>query len=103
MLVYANGAYTPEYLAQQERIDQLKAERGETKPFVVGQFYETMGGEVVQCVQLSRECAQFSDWWWQDGTTGGWRYNRDGIDRGRCTGTAFDHSDPRCVIPESVK
>jgi len=108
MRVIENGEFTPEYLAQQERIEKLKAERGKTKPFEVGKEYRTIGGETVTCVELSNvpdyECARFSDGGEKtiEGRTftTGWRYNRDNIDRGRCTGTPFDHSDPRCVIPD---
>lgn len=126
MIVRENGAWTAEYLAERERIEALKAERGETKPFEVGKTYQTVGGKTVRCIEVTTrpgyECARFDDgdlkWHfkggyrngrtgeqvpvtWFVGTTG-WRYNRDGIDRGRCTGTPFDHSDPRCVIPESA-
>lgn len=93
--------------------------RPATKPFVIGQRYFTNDGRVVMCVDIDRECAQFDDaeiapysrggyfhrdtgaWiqqTWHEETTG-WRYNRD-ADRGRSTGSAFDHSDPNCVIPE---
>ena len=114
MRVYENGAYTPEYLAERERIELLKAERGATKPFEVGKSYKTVSGKTVTCIELNNtipgyETARFDDG--EDkqlflvggetvGASTGWRYNRDGIDRGRVTGTAFDHSDPGCVIPE---
>lgn len=106
MRIIENGEYTPEYLAERKRIEQLEAERGKTKPFEVGKEYQMVGGGTVTCVELSPnyECARFSDGEEQtiEGRTftTGWRYNRDNIDRGRVTGTPFDHSDPRCVIPE---
>ena len=124
MMILKDGKPTPEYLAEQERIERLKAERGETKPFEIGKAYKTIGGKTVTCIDLrddpGYETARFSDgdltWLalggyrnrhtgervpvrWLASTTG-WRYNRDGIDRGRCTGTPCDLSDPRCVIPE---
>lgn len=111
MIVWQNGAYTPEYLAQKGRMDALYAARGATKPFEVGKAYQTNEGNTVTCVELSDrpgyECARFDDGETVpapigEGTvTTGWRYNRDS-DRGRCTGSAMDHSDPRCVIPESA-
>lgn len=121
MIVSKGGAFTSEYLAMQARKDALYASRGATKPFEVGKSYQTNEGKTVTCVELSRECARFNDgtlrWhhtggWrnrhtgemepvkWHAATTG-WRYNRES-DRGRVTGTSFDHSDPRCVIPESA-
>lgn len=122
MTVIRDGKVTPEYEALMRRVDALKAERGETKPFVIGQSYKTNAGATVTCVALneSGETAQFSDgaptWvstggyftrrgeWRQQKwhrTSSGWRYNRP-ADRGRVTGTAFDHSHPDCVIPESI-
>jgi hypothetical protein len=121
MRIVENGVETPEYIAQKARIEALKAERGETKPFEVGKSYRTVSGGTVTCIELSGECARFNDgtlrWYatggwrdrsgelvpvkWRTATTG-WRYNRNSIDRGRCTGTSFDHSDPRCVIPEKA-
>jgi hypothetical protein len=95
------------------RADQLKAERGATKSFEVGKSYQTNDGDTVTCVELSDkpgyETARFDGGEPQSYTLGGktyksmtgWRYNRDD-DRGRVTGTAFDHSDPRCVIPEAA-
>lgn len=110
MRIIANGEFTPEYLAERERIDALEAERGKTKPFEVGKEYKMVGGGTVTCVEVGGyagyEVARFSDS--EERTingrtyTTGWRYNRDNIDRGRVTGTPFDHSDPRCVIPESA-
>lgn len=121
MEIMRNGQYTPEYLAERERIEQLKAERGETLPFEVGKSYQTNEGKTVTCIEVKGETARFSDGdlrWYHTGgytrrdgsqapvhwhcSTTGWRYNRNDIDRGRVTGTPFDHSDPRCVIPESV-
>lgn len=36
MIVWQNGAYTPDYLAQKERMDAPYDARGATKPFEVG-------------------------------------------------------------------
>lgn len=95
---------------------------GDTLPFELGKSYQTNEGKTVKCIELhdtpGYETARFDDgtlrwyhrggWPRHDGTiepvtwhvgTSGWRYNRDS-DRGRVTGTEFDHSDPRCVIPE---
>lgn len=122
MRVYENGAYTPEYLAERDRIDAFHAERGPTKPFEIGKAYKRHDGVEVRCIEINArgDCARFSDgtlrwyfiggWPRRDGTTEpvvwkvgstGWRYNRD-EDRGRVTGSPFDHSDPRCVVPERV-
>lgn len=111
MIVWQNGAYTPEYLAQEARRKAFLEARGPTKPFEVGKAYQTHEGKTVTCVELSTtrgyECARFDDGETVPAPNGvgtnttGWRYNRD-QDRGRCTGSAGDHSDPRCVIPESA-
>lgn len=123
MTIYENGDFTPAYKAEQARIEALKAERGETRPFEIGKSYRTMDGRTVTCIEVNDkphyETARFDDgkevWCMMGGyvnrygrwvrekrqrVTTGWRYNRNSIDRGRVTGTAFDHSDPRCVIPE---
>jgi hypothetical protein len=124
MRMWQNGGYTPEYLALRERTDAFHASRGPTKPFEVGKTYKRHDGVEVTCVEVKGtkgyETARFSDstlrWYFTGGwprrdggsepvkwhvATTGWRYNRD-EDRGRVTGTEFDHSDPRCVIPESA-
>lgn len=122
MRMWENGGYTPEYAAMRARMEALYAERGPTKPFEVGKTYKCNDGSEVTCIELTSngECARFSDSTLRWYHTGGWprrdggfepvkwhvaftghRYNRDS-DRGRVTGTEFDHSDPRCVIPESA-
>lgn len=125
MRAIIDGKVTPEYGAMLDRIEQLKAERGETKPFEIGKSYQMVGGGTVTCIELTHvpgyQCARFDDGkdgeeevpdWLADrdlngnqptkirSYSTGWRYNRDGVDRGRVTGTSHDHSDPRCVIPE---
>lgn len=98
-----------------------------TKPFVVGETYQRADGKTVTCIALSEdlkgyECAQFDDYeethartadkykneedvldyikrfGGDDPKASGFRYNRPN-DRGRCTGSAFDFSDPFNVIP----
>jgi hypothetical protein len=112
MVVFENSSATPEWIAMNKRAEKLYAERGKTKPFEVGKSYLTNEGKTVVCIELTDlehyECARFDDGETIEYElagekridTTGWRYNRD-EDRGRCTGTAFDHSDPRCVIPKS--
>lgn len=72
-----------------------------TKPFVVGRTYKTQAGDDVTITAESTrhpgyECVQGDD---RLTPEGGWRYNRES-DRGRCTGSAFDMSDPRNLVPE---
>lgn len=76
----------------------------ESLPFEVGRTYYRMDGVIVECIELSDECALFSDWyppskeqltrepeWLRCKPTDrlGWRYNRPD-DRGRCTGSRHD-------------
>jgi len=108
MRIMENGLLTPEYLAECKRVNQLKIERRRHQPFEVGKTYRTNAGAEVTCIELSGspgyEVARFSD----GGEVviegkpykTGYRYNRDSIDRGRVTGSPFDHSHPDCVIPE---
>jgi hypothetical protein len=61
--------------------------------FELGERCITLGGEEVVCTELSDklrgyQCARFSD--------GAWRYNRP-HDRGRCTGSPWDH--PLNIVP----
>lgn len=79
-----------------------------TEPFIVGETYQTQAGDNVKCVELSGECARFSDGGtvtyidWngiERSDTSGWRYNRQSTDHGRVTGTAHDWSDPNNIIP----
>lgn len=66
-----------------------------SKPFIPGKTYKTKDGRDVTITGISPtrgyECVQGDD--------GIWRYNR-GDDRGRVTGSAFNMSDPRNLIPE---
>ncbi len=70
-----------------------------SKPFEVGKTYTTQAGAKVTCIELTRvrgyESARFDD---GEDENSGWRYNR-ASDRGRVTGSAFDMSDPRNVVP----
>lgn len=71
------------------------AKRIETSlPFEVGKSYMRRDGVVVECIELNRECALFSDFYLPEhplveGERLGWRYNRS-QDRGRGTGNRFD-------------
>jgi len=73
-----------------------------TKPFELGRTYLTRAGRSVTIIAVSDvpgyECVQGDDHPPGD-PKGGWRYNR-ASDRGRVTGSAFDMSDPRNLIPE---
>jgi len=73
-----------------------------SKPFEVGKTYKTREGKSVTIINATDlpgyEGVQGDDP--LDGNPeGGWRYNR-ASDRGRVTGSAFDMSDPRNLIPE---
>jgi hypothetical protein len=87
-----------------------------SKPFEVGKMYKTQAGESVTIIETKNdlpgyECVRGCDHGTDnphypryEGATGrwhtsGWRYNRES-DRGRVTGSAFDMSDPRNLIPE---
>lgn len=71
-----------------------------TAPFELGKTYLTKAGKPVKIIQVTNtpgyEAVQGDD---GENTTLGWRYNR-AEDRGRCTGSAFDMSDSRNLIPD---
>lgn len=75
-----------------------------TKPLELGRSYLTQAGAAVTIVQVMNddlpgyECVQGDDPS-ENAPEGVWRYNR-ASDRGRVTGSAFDMSDPRNLIPE---
>jgi hypothetical protein len=73
-----------------------------TKPFELGKTYLTQAGERVTIIAVNDtpgyETVQGDDPLGGD-PKGGWRYNRES-DRGRVTGSTFDMSDPRNLIPE---
>lgn len=76
-----------------------------TKPFELGKTYLTQAGQPVTIKAVSNtpgyECVQGDDLssWTPGVFKWVWRYNRES-DRGRVTGSAFDMSDPRNLIPE---
>jgi len=65
-------------------------------PFLLCSSYRTKAGQWVRIVDESTlkgyECVKGDD--------GIWRYNRES-DRGRVTGSAFDMSDPRNLLPNA--
>ncbi len=82
-----------------------------SKPFELGKTYRTQAGSWVKIIEINntpgyetvRGDDHEPDWIDDKGKahTLGWRYNREGKnERGRCTGSAHDFSDPRNLIPE---
>lgn len=69
-------------------------------PFELGKTYKRRDGKEVTIIKVSNqrgyETVQGDD---GDHPESGYRYNRDS-DRGRCTGTAGDFSDPCNLLPE---
>lgn len=67
-----------------------------TKPFEIGDIFQTLGGTTVECIALSEsrgyECARFSD--------GAWRYNHP-YDRGRTTAGEWDNR--LNIVPDMEK
>jgi hypothetical protein len=69
-------------------------------PFELGKTYKRRDGKDVKIIAVSTQRG-YETVQGDDGAspTSGFRYNRDN-DRGRCTGTAGDYSDPRNLLPE---
>ena len=67
-----------------------------SQPFQVGKTYITKNHRLVKIIEENNEYLTHAT---VKGYDGIWRYNRP-QDRGRCTGTNFDMSDPRNLIPE---
>lgn len=67
----------------------------EIAPFELGVTYKTVSGEDVVFVKVHREGTSYETMECADGVN---RYTQR--DYGRVTGTSFDHSDPRCVLPK---
>lgn len=65
-------------------------------PFELGKTYKRRDGKEVKIIKVSGECVQGDD---GDYPESGYRYNRTD-DRGRCTGTAGDFSDPKNLLPD---
>ena len=69
-----------------------------TKPFILGQTYQTKAGDSITIIDEHRANGPY---WTVQGSDSIWRYNRE-HDRGRATASAFDMSDPRNLIPEQA-
>lgn len=67
----------------------------EIAPFELGVTYKTVSGEDVVFVIVHREGTSYETMECANGIN---RYTRR--DFGRVTGSPFDHSDPRCVLPK---
>ena len=97
---------TSDHIPTSDVTDPGRGREG-SKPFEVGKTYLTQEGKSVtikakttvpgyECVQGDdlAKCPERGVFTWI------WRYNRES-DRGRVTGSAFDMSDPRNLIPET--
>lgn len=69
-------------------------------PFELGKSYPRRDGKMVKIIAVNN-CRGYETVQGDDGETPevGFRYNRES-DRGRCTGTYGDFSDPRNLLPE---
>lgn len=80
------------------RMQMEKKPMPTTLPFVLGQTYSTKSGDVVTIID---EHCKDDPYWTVLGSDDLWRYNRES-DRGRVTGSPFDMSDFRNLIPEQA-
>lgn len=80
------------------RMQMEKKPMPTTKPFIIGQSYQTKAGTTIT---ITEEANRNNSYWCCRGSDGIWRYNRES-DRGRVTASPFDMSDPRNLIPEQA-